>query len=579
MVTLHCRYVVVVVATVAAASACGNPTPPPPSRAALSPQDLELGDVPSTRGNTSKIIFLADSQIHNATGGSLKSLGRVADRVSNVAIRPPKLNLLAPLALRALVRSARENAVSDLMVVLGDVANIACSSELEAFENELRLSAESTPWLAAHGNHDSFMMGVFQAYERDTARRRDSEALFSDEDRECAHLPPCLSDDASGSCCAWRRYSGWSTAEASAFAYDRLPATSWPQACASPTGSVPANKLVWMAWYLRHLTRMGVEVSLSEEMTGEDGESFRIIRGKPGPNSPLSSRDYRVTGRWVSPRSAADGYHQERWWSYLVQSFDATPGKRVILIDTSADGGLNPTLWNLGGAGRMGRMNYKQSADIEAHVKAARGRKQAMVVAGHYPFKGLSRTERHRLAQLDIAEYISAHTHTPTTYKPVANTTFQELNIGSTTDWPMEVVVRDFSIAGPAGVEIFSLAASRASLSKKYPLGGMSWRSVLHCECGDRCDYASPPWKGLVSRMQACAHRSAALEIMAFLDGSGSLTWSDDPGEECPQQERRDAATDVAGAVNRLSEPMPPEKESMLLCLARAASESEGVQE
>jgi hypothetical protein len=197
---------------------------------------------------------LADSQIHNTTGGALKTLGSVADVVANVAIRPPKLNLLAPLALRALVRASQENANSDLIVVLGDIGNIACSSELEAFENALRLSAEGVPWLAAHGNHDSFMMGVFQAYERNLDGRQSSEALFSDENRECGQRPPCLSDDASGSCCTWKRYSGWSTAEASEFAYDQLPSESWPQACASPDGSVPANKLVWMAWYLRYLT-------------------------------------------------------------------------------------------------------------------------------------------------------------------------------------------------------------------------------------------------------------------------------------------------------------------------------------
>jgi hypothetical protein len=104
----------------------------------------------------------------------------------------------------------------------------------------------------------------------------------------------------------------------------------------------------------------------------------------------------------------------------------------------------------------------------------------------------------------------------------------------------------------------------------------MTWRSVL--DCADQGDYESPPWKGLVSRMQACAHRKAAVEIEQFLDGSGSLTWSDDPGMECPAEERREAAEDVASAVKRLTEPMPREKEATLLCLARAASKSEGVQ-
>ncbi|WP_312710512.1 hypothetical protein, partial [Stenotrophomonas sp.] len=50
--------------------------------------------------SATQVFFLADPQIHNVYGAALKQMFPVSNWVSGVAIRPPEVNLLAPLVLR-----------------------------------------------------------------------------------------------------------------------------------------------------------------------------------------------------------------------------------------------------------------------------------------------------------------------------------------------------------------------------------------------------------------------------------------------------------------------------------------------
>ena len=87
--------------------------------------------VPTSYSSVNKpepVIFLADPQVHNIYALPLAQMNDISNKASRVAIRPPELNILAPLIMEELIRDATQEPV-EAMFVLGDAANIACTSE------------------------------------------------------------------------------------------------------------------------------------------------------------------------------------------------------------------------------------------------------------------------------------------------------------------------------------------------------------------------------------------------------------------------------------------------------------------
>lgn len=543
-------------------------------------------------GYTPEVILLADPQLHQVEGGSLKRQTWLADWIEGVAIRPPKLNLLAPLVLRHLIEVAVGKGRPspppiDTAIALGDLSNVACSGELRRFSQVMHdagFDGESRVWLAAHGNHDSFLMGISQKEERLPDGRPDTVRLYPPENARCATSPPCTRAG-QADCCDAAGYSGWSSTEASDLASEE-DGNDWPQACGNRLDrSVPANKLVWLAWYLAELSKAGVEV----EFTSPGVASKRPVKTWRIEGAPrggvLAARGFMVSGQWVSP--LAPGLSKGRWMSYIVQSLDVAHDRRLILLDTSVGDRLDvdipiPFLGHslaVGGAAWWARLGKAQREDIQRHVQLARDSGKSVVMAGHMPLSKFSFGDRRFLDRMGPSEYYSAHSHDPTRVISDTNERPRELNIASTTDWPMELVVRDF--ASPLAdhepaLEIISLGVtSAADLDKvKGSVVKLRRHQTMAKICGQT--YPKRLWKdsGFLRRHQSCAHQRAALDIERYLD-TGRRLESDGPDAEC-EPSVSVAEDDIARVQRRLEEGGFTEAQRRhLLCSARAASHSE----
>lgn len=384
------------------------------------------------------LLFLADPQVHNAYGTSLKQMFPLADWVSKVAIRPPEVNLLAPLTLRhAIVTGqARLDPVNRTVIVLGDGTNIGCSGEADVFDAEFtRATARpGTVRLMAHGNHDSYLMGTVNAYGPAGAN------AWTPGQTMTASLPV---DE------AW-----WNPTDAPVNTGTSLQGRNWLDACYKPAGAdtaagTPMNKLRWLARYARSLQPHGL-VQTGDGAAPHDGLKFS---GAASPGSALAALNYRSRGIWYRPRPQAGrgGDYARAWDSFMVQAVDIDDRHALVLIDTSvcrnARGGLRFAWTNAGTHSCIGRAQFDSIQALVDQIPKSRN----VIFAGHFPLKDLKSRERRRLiAMMQDANpsgwtYVSGHTHEELSLTPYPGGV--DWNIGSTTDWPMESHVLRFDAA------------------------------------------------------------------------------------------------------------------------------------
>lgn len=394
------------------------------------------------------LFFLADPQVHNAYGTSLKQMFPASDWVAKVAIRPPEVNLLAPLTLRhALAKGQAPLAgASRLAVVLGDGTNIGCSGEADAFDAEFANARPGLVRLMAHGNHDSYMMGTINSYGPKGPNTWTPGRMMT------ADLPV---DE------AW-----WNPTGAPERTGTSVLGRNWMDACYRPAvgeGAVagtPMNKVRWLARYANSLAAHGL-VQTSDGTA--DHEGLRFI-GHGAPGSALAAMNYRSRGVWFRPRpeTPARGEDYARSWnSFVVQAVDFGERHTLVLIDTSvcqnARGGVRFLTTN---AGTHACIGYAQFEAIEA-LLAGVGAGRHVVFAGHFPVKGLKWRERRRLTAIMRKHgpsgwtYVSGHTHAA--LSETAHAGGVDWNIGSTTDWPMESHVFRFD---PASARIVAKSST-----------------------------------------------------------------------------------------------------------------------
>lgn len=375
------------------------------------------------------LLLVADPQIHNVYGMELKQMLGISDVVSKVAIRPPELNLLAPQVLTHLVSKAQENVTPKAIVMLGDATNIACSGEYIRFAAALKAArVDGVPLLLAHGNHDSYLMGTVNSYIP-----TDNMPDWPPVGMEQAEEPVDIS---------W-----WGESTEISAKHRR----NWRDGCFQPSetsnrNSSPMNKSRWMAKYLSALKTDGL-INTAADYPSDKGTGEGVALAYSAKQGSLLSKfGFNATGVWFPPKfgdqpSSSDTDLMRVSKSFIVQSVDFDDS-RLVIIDTSvcesARGGLlNFPMTN---AGTHACIGDEQFDHIVKHVRTT-SRDRRLVIAGHFPLKDLNRNERDRL--ISIASkyngwvYLSAHSHTP-----VSETEWTggwELNVGSTTDWPMEI--------------------------------------------------------------------------------------------------------------------------------------------
>lgn len=412
------------------------------------------------------LVVVADPQIHNVAGGSVKQTFLISDWGTKVAQRYPELNLLAGYVFKDLVRRADHAPLgtdSGLVLLLGDGTNAACTGEYDRFDKQLQsLRDNGKLVLWAHGNHDSYLMGTTNSY------------LPSFENRSA--LEEMARSD-------WPIDKSWWKPLATPLNWRK----AWNSVCADGHGSVPMNKGQWIARYLKSFGKSLVQ---SSERSG-DGI---LITGHGAPGTRLESLNFQVSGRWYPPDLSRRQrkYLRQPYSSYIIQAIDVGQHHRLVLIDTSVcvDTGFAASFfWK--NAGSRSCLSQEELRDI-AKVTTSSGRR--LVFAGHFPLHKLDKDIRRELLEIFNASkqpwsYLSGHTHEPeswhiaedgTPYSGDESSHRYDLNIGSTTDWPMEAhrIMLDDSEQGMKSVSVGYLGAPRLVYSELPKYDG--WEICRH---------------------------------------------------------------------------------------------------
>ena len=101
-------------------------------------------------------LFIADNQFHNIYGGSSLFRTWISDSIVNVSIRPPRLDLFAPLLYEWSVRNFTKR--KKFIIHLGDATDVSCKNEWNIFVKKMN-GLGKKGWVLAPGNHDSTFYG------------------------------------------------------------------------------------------------------------------------------------------------------------------------------------------------------------------------------------------------------------------------------------------------------------------------------------------------------------------------------------------------------------------------------------
>lgn len=388
------------------------------------PKEVELTR-PADSSASGSILFVADPQVHNIYGRGLKQMLGISDVMSKVAVRQPELNILAPLVLEALIEKSTNTSNPQALVVLGDITNVACSGEYDTYLESITVHANnSVPLIMAHGNHDSYLMGTVNHYFP-----VDSQREWKPERMESSPVP---TDE-----------SWWGESNISSKHW-----RNWRGGCYQPTSvgdtseSSPMNKSRWLAKYIQLLENHGAQITSTPQSTSDSSATHYLLELSANTSRSLQSSNFHAKGLWYPPKFGevpTESYFTGTYDSFIVQSLDL--GKtRIVVIDTSvcekAQGGWKFIFNN---AGQNACIGTEQLTIIQEFV-AGTPAGSRLVLAGHFPLKDLSRSERRKLIKIasnrEAWTYMSAHSHYATS--ALDWTSGLEVNVGSTTDWPME---------------------------------------------------------------------------------------------------------------------------------------------
>lgn len=511
-------------------------------------------------GAPASVLVVADPQIHNVYGYRLRQTSRMADAVSKVAIRPPEQNLIAPHALEHILRQGAPGN-QEVVLLLGDATNVACSSEYEEFDAAMQDgSGAGTLWLAAHGNHDSYMMGTVNNWiPADSINSTWANAGWDAIDMPRSQVP---TDE------AW-----WG----SGYVPDGNDGPSWNGVCYRPDsagGGTPMNKVMWMRKYLDGLVSHGLEIPgppLAAEVPAWPEPIDLDFYVRPGTR--LASIRYRAVGEWTPPHFG-DAPSRSNFTrtanSFIVQSAEFDEYS-LLLIDTSVCGDVDGGFLFTKSAGSIACLGDPQ-LDVIEELADGLPRDKPLVVGAHHPLRNFGSSwwdrsregGRERTRLLGILEshgadwvYLSAHTHTSKDSIGIASYNWEsgvEINVGSTTDWPM------------VGHRLF-LTGDDPSL---WP------RASFFASDAPELEYLPPSRR--TQDFELCRHLPAA-EALAELDPStlGDTWTSPSPEADCSLQTTREwseAADSLQGFRDtiRARFDSEPDYREAVLRIATAAS-------
>jgi hypothetical protein len=363
-------------ALLAVLAGCVAPDPHPRFTPAWERFDPEKKDLRTTR----RALLVADCQLHNLYSKALPERNLTIKALTATAIRPPQLDMFSSDVLGWILE--RDAPDADVVLHLGDALDLACTGEFEAFLGVMARAGK--PWFMAPGNHDSFYFGVFDPERRE---------LWADAAHGAGEI----------------------------MTKDRF-IRSYVAA-------------------LRKQDDPGIR-ALGEALgTGELPLAFEW-RAPPGTRGLLEAIAWKIDP-------------ERPWRSFLLQEIDLTgpaeddPRVRVYLLDScqyARRPELVPNAWKVYpvrcNCGLTGEMLPDQLRALRRWIEGAPG--AAGILMCHHPFDSLAPRAKSSLGWLwrehRIGMMATAHTHIGyyVHHDLGRGPERLELNLGSTTDWPME---------------------------------------------------------------------------------------------------------------------------------------------
>jgi len=386
--------------------ACVSPPPVSNWTPALEPFDREDPSFYKSRPT----LLVADCQLFNIFTQPQAQRNLSSKTMADSAIRPPQLNLFADEVLRWIVTEGTEDA--EVILHLGDAIDLACEGELRAFVKTM--TASGKPWLLAPGNHDCFYMGNY-----DPPRRE--EWLSA-----CYGAGEILSKDV-----FLRLYVASLLAQRGP-GFDDLARSLGLADVRDEDLAVLAEKIpLQHSWEAPTAAGALLDAIAWNIDTKRPWRSFLLQRADIGGRGP-------------------DGLP---CWAILMDSCQYW--ERPIMLPNAWKS--YPVALN---AGLSGEMLADQLRIVREWVEELSRLQGFTVLMSHHPLNRIAPRSRSSLKWLwrehrfKVASYVSAHTHKGHfAYHPFGDDwEGLEINIGSTTDWPMEWrTLRYFGRPGTGG--------------------------------------------------------------------------------------------------------------------------------
>jgi len=338
-----------------------------------------------------KMLLVTDCQIHNLLSAPVPERNLTIEAASGTAIRPPQLDLFSTDVLSYVLQ--RHAADVEFIVHLGDALDLACEGELDKFLGVM--AGAGRPWVMAPGNHDFYYFGT----------------------------------------------------------YDPDDPELWAAACRGAGGRVKKGDFIRR--YVTALAQQAVfaplAAALAIDPTAAAADGRTVARTLPADFEwQASSRDSRLQ------RICWHIDEEQPWRSFLLQLVLATGSGEhglptyALLLDSCQYGhrpALIPNAWcsyPVGlNCGFTGEMLPDQLRTARAWLEAV-PRQSGKVAMCHHPFRSLAPRSRAALGwmwrELKLGILVTGHTHKGfyAHHDLGGDQDDLELNLGSTTDWPME---------------------------------------------------------------------------------------------------------------------------------------------
>lgn len=344
--------------------------------------------------HTRKLLLVSDCQLFNLYTDSVPERNLSSQTLIPTAIRSPQVNLFSGDVLRWIV--AKEDPDIAGVLHLGDAADLACEGEFLEFQDIM--TSAGRPWLMAPGNHDCFYFGNYhpdriELWER--ACYASGEPLTKDRFVRLYLAGLLQQEQATNQALAAATGLEQDLALDTLQLAERLPTAFTWQASKGQPGLLDA-----IAWNIDEEFPWRSFVVQRARLDDPQGKSV------PGKAILLDSCQY-----WEKPAMLPNA-----WSTYPLRH--------------------NP--------GMVGEMLADQLRVVRRWVEELEPERAGTVLLSHHPVSSYGAKTRASLRWLwsrnrGIAMFVTAHTHRGHfIHHFLGEREAIELNLGSTTDWPME---------------------------------------------------------------------------------------------------------------------------------------------